>query len=223
LNTTGFQKYVPAALVLALSAVLTTFVCWGTGIAQAQQATGMPVFGNVNVQQVLNESKQRKADFEELNGLVQSMRSAMTQLNEGGARFLTDVEIKELAALLEKKTPTDVEKKRISELDDKGSLKVVQKQRLETNNAATPEQNKQLADLNTMEQKGLVVLKALSEDYARRVEAKEVELNNKTVLAIKATIGTVAKEKGISVVYDSQVAIYTANDLTDEVIKQINK
>lgn len=223
MNTSGFQKYIPAVMVLAISTVMTTVICWGTGIAQAQQTPGMPVFGSVNVQQVMNDSKQRKADADELNGMVQGIRGVLQQLQEGGARYLTEAEIKELAGLLEKKMPTDVEKKRISELDDKGSLKAVQKQRLEQTPMPTAEQNKQLADLDGSAQKGLAILKQMSEDYARRVQDREVELNNKTVLAIKAIIAKVSKEKGISVVFDSQVAIYTANDLTDEIIKQINK
>ena len=33
----------------------------------------------------------------------------------------------------------------------------------------------------------------------------------------------VAKQKGLAVVFDAQVAIYTANDITDDVVKRLNK
>jgi len=225
LKTSFFQRYANGIAVVGLSCILSSLMFWASGIAQAKQgnAGSAPVFGSVNTQIIANESKGRKQDMADLDKIVQTMRSVLQQLQEGGARFLTDVEIKELASLLEKPNPTDVEKKRISALEDKGILASGQKRKLELTPNPTDDQKKQFASLTESEQKGMQTIKNLAGEYDKRLGDKELELNNKTVTDIKNKISEVAKEKNISVVFDSQVAIFTANDLTEEVIKRINK
>jgi Skp family chaperone for outer membrane proteins len=191
--------------------------------AQKGAAAGPTTFGSVDVGQILNESKARQRDVAELNDLVASLRGVMQQLQDGGARFLTDAQIKTLAGLYEKKNPTEGDKKAISDLEGQAAAKSADKRRLENTANPTDEQKKQYSDLTDAEQKGQQALKNLNDEFAKRVDARDVELSNKTVASIKSIIAKVAQDKGISVVFDSKVAIYTANDITADVIKQLNK
>jgi Skp family chaperone for outer membrane proteins len=191
--------------------------------AQKGAAPAGTTFGSVDVGQILNESKARQKDVAELNDLVAALRGVMTQLQDGGARFLTEDQIKTLAALYEKKSPAEADKKTISDLENQAAAKSADKRRLENTANPTDEQKKQYSDLTDAEQKGQQALKNLNDEFAKRVDARDVELSNKTVTSIKGIIAKVAQEKGISVVFDSKVAIYTANDLTADVIKQLNK
>jgi Skp family chaperone for outer membrane proteins len=191
--------------------------------AFAQKAGVAPAFGSVDVDQVLNESKARQQDISTLNGIVNGLRDVMMKVQENGGRFLTEPELKELADLYQKRPVTDADKKRIADFEAKGQDKIGLKRRLENTAAPTDEQKKQYADLNDQEQKGQGYLKNLNDEFSRVVDAKNVELSNKTVLAIKQVIGKIAQDKGLAVVFDSKVAIYTANDITQDVIKSINK
>jgi len=218
-----FQKNVRGAVTaLFLGALLSG----GMNAAWAQKggasATG-PTFASVDVGQILNESKARQRDGAELNDLVATLRGVMQQLEDGGARFLAEADIRKLEALYEKKMPTEADKKAIADLENQAASKSSDKRRLENTATPTDVEKKQFADLGDAEQKGNLVLKSLNDEFAKRVDARDVELSNKTVLSIKAIIAKVAQEKGISVVFDNKVAIYTANDITADVVKQLNK
>ena len=192
-------------------------------IAHAQKNAAGPTFGSVDVDQVLSESKTRQRDIADLNAMVAGLRDVMQRMQEVGGRFLADAEIKELAALYEKKPPAEADKKRLADLEAKAADKSGQKRKLENTATPTEEQKKQYADLNDAEQKGQTSLKNLNDDFSRRVDARNTELSNKTVLEIKGVIAKIAQEKGLSVVFDNKVAIYTANDITADVVKAINK
>ena len=209
--------------MIALIALALCAFCTLPVTANAQKNSAVPSFGNVDVDQVLSESKSRQRDVQELNGMVSGLREVMLRLQESGGKFLGDAEIKELSSLYEKKTPTEAEKKRIADLEGKAGEKSGLKRRLENTAAPTDEQKKQYADLNDMEQKGQASLKNLNDEFSRRVDARNTEMSNKTVLEIKAAIAKIAQDKGLTVVFDNKVAIYTANDITADVVKAINK
>lgn len=183
---------------------------------------GAAQFGSVDVGQILTDSKARQKDVVDLNSLVASLRNVMLQMQTGSARFLSEAEIREYSGLLEKATPTDADKKRITALQTGGDTKAAQLTRLENVAAPTDEQKKQFGDLTDARQKGDNVLKAIADEMGKRVDSRDAELSNKTVLDIRAVISKIAQDKGLSVVFDSKIALYTANDITADVIKQIN-
>ena len=217
-----FQRFfVSTALVLTLGGSLLVFSAPVEAFAPPAPAAGAQ-FGSVDVAQIFNDSKARQKDVDELNGLVGRLRGVMTQLQTGSARFLSDTEIREYSTLLEKPTPTDADKKRIAALQGGGDAKAAQMTRLENVAAPTDEQKKQFGDLTDARQKGDDTLKAIAEDMGKRVDAREAELSNKTVLEIRGIIAKIAQDKGLSVIFDSKVALYTSNDITADVVKQLN-
>ncbi|MDX1933591.1 MAG: OmpH family outer membrane protein [Capsulimonadales bacterium] len=209
---------------------MLTFVAVVVGLlglvstARAQEKkNGAPLFGHVDVAQVLNESKARQKDVAELTQMASGLNGVLESLQNVNARFLAEAEIKELAVLYEKANKTDADKKRITALEDSGNAKAARKRNLENTANPTDEQQQQFGQLRETEEKGLAVMKAINDDFSKRINARQVELNNKTVSEIKAVIAKIAQDKGLSAVFDSQVAIWTANDITQDVIKQINK
>lgn len=217
MNLFSFQRY-RIAIALGLGLLTASFM-GGAAHAQAQTA---PKFGSVDMAQVLADSKARQKGSDELNGTVSTLRKVLQQLQERNARFLSEVEIKELAALYEKPTPTDAEKKRISALEDAATLKSAAKGRLENTASPTEDQRKEYGTLTATEQSGAQVLKGISDGFSQRVDARQADLQTKQLATIKAAITKLAKEQGLSVVFDSQVAYFTANDITADVVKEIN-
>jgi Skp family chaperone for outer membrane proteins len=211
----------------AMFMVMAALLCVVPG-AQAQDKKNPtpptpPVFGHVDVALVLNESKARQRDVAELTQMASTLRGVLQSLQDANARFLTEAEIRELGGLYEKATKTDADKKRITALEDSASAKAERKRKIENTASPTEDQQQQFGQLRDAEEKGQAVLKTINDDYSKRIDARQTELNNKTVTDIKAAIGKIAQDKGLSVVFDSAAAIWTANDITQDVIKQINK
>jgi Skp family chaperone for outer membrane proteins len=221
LTRTAFQKYIRAVLVLLMLGSL-----FGASVSSARAqntpAAG-PKFGSVDIGRINAESKARLRDEQEIQQFIGNLRTVMTKLQDYSARFLSEAEIKELAGLYEKKTPTEADKKRISTLEDAAAVKSQARRRLENTANPTPDESKQLAALDDAEKKGVEALKNLNNDFQRRLDARINELSVKMTTEVKAIIAKIAQEKGLAVVFDAAVAIYTANDITDEVIKQLNK
>lgn len=206
----------------------TTVACLAAGavligFASGVQAQTAPTFGSVNVQQVLQESKARQRDEGELRQIASTFTTARQQLQENSARFLAEAEVRELAALYEKVTPTDADKKRRTVLEEKAASLSGEKRKLENTASPTDDNKKRYATLADSEQKGAQVLQAVDAEYQRRIDQRNGELSNKILNDVKAIITRIAQERKLSVVFDSGVAIYTANDITADVVKQLNK
>jgi hypothetical protein len=73
----------------------------------------------VDLQRCAQESKGRQTSEEELVKFAQNLEGALRRLAGSSSRFLSDTEIKELAALYEKDPASEADKKRITELEAK--------------------------------------------------------------------------------------------------------
>lgn len=208
-----------AAFAAALAALT---LLSGVKPACAQNAAA-PTFGSVDMARIVNEYKGRQQSVQELGTLQQALSGVLRRLDQGSGRFLTEAEMKELAALYEKPTPSDGEKQRIGALEQKGDLSQTTLRRLE--NIASPDdaQKKQLSDLTAAQQKGNEYLQALQGGFQQRLSVREGEIQQKISAQVKAAIAKVAQDKKISVVFPADVALYTANDLTSDVLKALNK
>ena len=218
-----FLKYSRIAAVVS-TLVFTAFS--GAGSAWAQKAaptTVVPVFGSVDLQKCGQESKGRQASEDELRKFVQSLDSSLQRLAGSSSRFLSDTEIKELAALYEKDPASEADKKRITELEAKGDSGSAELSKLQQVGSPNDADKKRFSDLTATQQKGDSVLQSIRETYSSRVQARRDDLSLKYTNVIRETVGKIAKEKGLTVVFDSQFALYTANDITADVIKLLNK
>jgi Skp family chaperone for outer membrane proteins len=200
LNTMTFSKYSRIAAVL--SAVLFASI-GGTGSAREQKAAPVaaPVFGSVDLQKCAQESKGRQASEDELRGFVQGLDGALQRLAGSSSRFLVDTEIKELAALYEKPNATEGDKKRIQELEAKGDAGSAELSRLQQVGSPTDADKKRFNELTTMQQKGDTALQAIRDTYSSRIQTRREDLSMKYTNLIRETVGKLAKEKGLTVVF----------------------
>lgn len=187
--------------------------------AQAQAAQ----FGVVDVNKVLNESKSRTIVSGELQRTERSYTAILQRLAQGSARFLTDAEITELAGLYEKDKPTEAEQKRISQLEEKGDQ---QKRELTTiQNTPKPDdaQTARFTLLNDTFEKGGASLQQLNRTLSARLQEKARTEEQKALVTVRAAVAKVAKAKGLAVVFTGDIAIYATVDITDDVVKEVNK
>ena len=209
--TGGLVAFVAAALVM------------GSRPATAQSPAGPVPFASVNLQQVFEQYKVKVQGSQEIQALGTGLDSVLRRLEEASAMFLPDNEARELSTLYEKASPSDADKARIGVLEAKagglsGELRTLQ-------NVATPndQQRARLAELTAGQRKGMEVLVAVRGEYRQRLEGRQKELSDKITADMRTAIAKVAKDKNVGMVFDGAVAVYSANDITADVIKELNK
>jgi len=190
--------------------------------AQDKNAAKPPVFGNVELPKVFAEYK-KQGPAQDFAAEQTVYNGVLERLVSGSARFLSEAEIRGLAALYEKPKQTDEEKKRIGALQEKGDTAAAKYKLLEQTGNPTAAQTQEYTQLEDTQKRGTQVMDGIRNGYAQKLDARRQEVEAKILADIKAAIGKVATERGISIVFTSDVAIWTANDVTADVIKLVNK
>jgi Skp family chaperone for outer membrane proteins len=171
---------------------------------------------NLNIKSLQDLQKQEQLNHSVLKTLVQCY-------------LLSEAEQKTLQALViaenGPKGMTEAQKAQKQQLLDKG------KSMLEDFNAL---QSKVIGQLNNPEKGKLNQYYKAQSDTEKRLtknkaffdrKLQEAAQKNRTraMKQIRATIARVAKEKGFNLVMSSELVLFTENDLTDEVLKALNK
>jgi len=182
---------------------------------------GAPVFGSVDIQKLQTESS-RKAKYDtEIHALADRLSAAFAQ--QTSSIMLTKAEQTELGGLLSKKAPTDADRTRVLVLQSKATKAAQELTDLQQAKAPTPADTAKIASLTTQYDAGKAALQEISDGYQAQLKALQEKDNTEFTLSVKEAIAAVAQQKGLSVVFDSGVAVYTNNDITADVVKRINK
>jgi len=220
-----FRLYGRQVAVVAAVCALGGFgVLPGTGMAAARAETKADMgamFGSVDVQKVADQTKLLQQTDDDTRAYAEGLNKSLQRLANGSARLLSDAEIRELSALYEKGGAADADQKRITALETKADTTGAEFSRLQQNAAPNDAEKKRFSDLSEAQKKGDAVLRDIQNDYEGRVQTKHNQLLQKLTAQIRETVSKVAKEKGLAVVFDSQAAVYTQNDITAEVIKRL--
>lgn len=109
----------------------------------------------------------------------------------------------------------------MSQSEFKKKAEAYQKEFMEKNKLLQEAQKdgKSKAELEKMTKKFETELKPKKE----AVEALDKELSTRLKKKIETTIQEVAKAKGYAVVVDKQIVLYGGEDITDDVLKKLNK
>lgn len=215
MNITLIRKcFVVASAALALTGALS-------GVpARAADPAGV-AFGSVDVQKILTGYTKKATYDQQINQLNARLQGYMQQ--QSSSPMLSKADQDQLGALLAKPAPTDQDKATISQLQQKSTQAVQQLATLQQKQNPTDADRSQLADLLKMQEAGKQALDDTYKGYQDEVQKANESLSQKLSQEVKVAIGEVAKQRGLAVVFDAQVAIYTANDITDEVVKRLNK
>jgi len=191
--------------------------------APADAPAGAAQFGMVDIGRLLNDSKSRQQATADLQKLQQTFYAILRRLDQGSARFLSEADTNELAGLYEKEKPTEAEQKRISQLEEKGDTLKRELTTLQNTAKLDDTQSARLAALNDSQDKGNGLLQKLVTTLDGRLKDKERDANQKALVLVRAAVAKVAKAKNLSVVFTGDVAIYAQTDITEEVLKELNK
>lgn len=208
--------------IAAASAVLAAI---GGTLAprQAKADPASATFGSVDV----NKLQAGYAKLPDLKKKISDIGAGFTARLKEQANYdmLTLDEQHQLGALLAQSPRTDQQKATVDELENKSSHDTQELATLQQKPAGqlTDTDKLRLDQLTTEHQTGQQALQTINDEYQSDFNAQQEKITNDFTDQLREVIGEVAKEKGISVVFDSSVAIYCNNDITDDVLKRLNK
>jgi len=210
------------AIVLATVALCVAIAVTASG--QGPKPAGSAAFGTVDVQRVTKEYKAMQVAQSELtarqaraNSRIQRWMS-MPYLTEDEQKQIDAIEVKEPAS----RSAADTAK--LKELSDKGMrltgeiASLMQKPQTELTDADKGRLKEAEAARSRAEQKIGQIRD--EEDAALR----DFGMANQEQLtkAFRAAVKRVGEKRGLTIVFDVQVAVYAGVDITDDVLKDLN-
>lgn len=205
------------AIVLAVAASILV-----AGYAHAADNKALTI-GFVDVQKVFYECEEAKKSTADLRAEGEKLQAQLQRMLE--RRLLTDDQRKEAEAIDAIDKPTDAQKQRLAELTAEAKkyedeLKDLQQK---PESSLDDKQKERLNELTTRGRQATQKIQELNDTYAKQLNDKNQDMSTKIQERIKNAIGDVARNKGLTAVVDKQVILYGGLDVTEDVMKIVNK
>ena len=182
---------------------------------------GTLVIGSVDITR-LQTGSTRKARYDtELRTLADKLDTTFKLQAQNLMLSLADQN--ELGTLLNAPRPTDTDRARVTALETKAAANAQRLVDLQQKKDPTPADTAQLGTLSDMNATGQKIVQDVGAGYQAQLKKLSDDDNTAFTAAVKEAINAVARERGLTVVFTSDVAVYTSNDITDDVVKRINK
>jgi Skp family chaperone for outer membrane proteins len=177
-------------------------------------------FGVVDINKILQDSELGKATNKKLQDAL-SIRSDLLKFIST-YKVLTVDQANKLRELTLKPTPTAADKSEIERI--KGEIIAADKKRNELlqKSNMTDTDRMQLQDYAQRAQTMAQVVEQFNNEFQQELNAFESQVREDTITKTKETVKEVAKSQGFTVVLESSVVPYAANDITDASIKALN-
>lgn len=190
--------------------------------AKSAPASGdMPVFGSVDINKLQTQSTKKTKYDADLHALADRLNNAFKQ--QASSIMLSKAEQAELGSLLSKTNATEADHNRITALQTQASKAANELTDLQQKKDPTPADTSRMAALSTQYDTGKTALQEVGDSYQEQLKSLSDKDNTEFTQSVKDAIAAVAQQRGLSVVFTSDVAVYTINDITDDVVKRINK
>jgi len=177
-------------------------------------------FGVVDLNKVIQQSELGKANTQALNTALSSRKGLLDFINT--YQVLTAEQAQSLRELTLKTNITDAEKQQMEKI--KSDVKASEAKFKEINQKAqlTDADRTLLQDFNTRIQGMARTLERWNQEFTDEVAQLQQQLQSSTIDKAKAAVQQVAKAQGYSLVFESTVAPFGANDLTEAAVKAMN-
>lgn len=209
--------------VLALGLLISVFAA---GPAFGADPEAAPAFGTVDVEKAFDDYDKKKQLDEELRALADGLKLKLELRNE--SKLLTAAEFDQLAELKAKATPGEADKKKIDELLATARQREQELQTLQQKQDTSTAEKARLKELTEQATKAEITLREDAAKYQNEVANRQIELSRQVMEDIEAAVAEIAKAKGLTLVFNKSVGepgliIYSSLDITDEVLKKLNK
>ncbi len=203
-------------------AAMTLLSFTATAKPAAAAPAGTLVIGSVDIAR-LQTGSTRKAKYDtELRTLADRLDATFKVQAQN--LMLDAADQNELGTLLSTpRVPTDAQRARVTALETKAAANAQQLVDLQQKKDPTPADTAQLGALSDMNANGQKIVQDIGAGYQAQLKKLSDDDVAAFTQAVKDAISVVAQQRGLTVVFTSDVAVYTTNDITDDVIKRINK
>lgn len=201
-------------LAIAMLGVLAAALGGGAACAQS-------TFGTVDVEKAFNESPLKLELEQNLEAEVKQVTQWL-QLRSAN-KLLTDEEFKQLFDLSTKADATEADKSKVQELQALSKQREGTLQTLEHQTSVTDDEQKQLNELRERAKSSQTAIEAELKTKDEELGNKRVDLSKQVMEEVEAAVAAVAKEKKLTLVFSKQYVIYSGADITDDVLKRLNK
>jgi Skp family chaperone for outer membrane proteins len=191
--------------------------------ASSDEKKNSGVFGTVDF-------KKLSADYKAKDKVENTLKRMQTQFQARLSRrdnmpLLTDAEQDQLDKLYEKDTPTDADKAKIKEIEDKAknASDEIQKLSQKKDTELTDAEKKKLQDTGQKIKEAQQKFATLKEDLSGQFDRFGTTQQDDLMKSIRAAIAKVAEQKGLSIVFSNEVALYAGTDITPQVVAELNK
>jgi Skp family chaperone for outer membrane proteins len=191
--------------------------------ASSDEKKNTGVFGTVDFKKLSTDYKQK----DQVEGTLKKMQAQfLARLSRrDNMPLLTEEEQKQLDSLYEKDNPTDADKAKIKEIEDKAKAASdeIQKLSQKKDTELTDAEKKRLQDTGQKIKDAQAKFATLKEDLSQQFDRFGTAQQDDLMKNIKAAIAKVAEQKGLSIVFSSDVALYAGTDITPQVVTELNK
>ncbi len=177
--------------------------------------------GGVDMEQLYEASGGRAALEQKANELGADMDKRLNAMES--APYLTADERLEYVGLLEKFTPDAAQQARMNALKALSDQRAGELQALTVKQALTPMDKARLDELVGQKRSLDQALPGVQEVARMQQQERVEEFRREQLKQLRAAVAQVAKQKGITNVFDANALVYSANDLTPLVIQHLGK
>ncbi len=208
--------------VLGAAALALASLCLARPSAAAPAAAGSgPVFGSVDILKVQQGSTRQAKYTADLRALEDRLDA--TFKTQATNLMLSGADQSQLGTLLNNPRPTDAERAQITALETKATQAGEQLTALQQKKDPTPTDTAQLGVLTDLNNNGQKIVQDIGAGYQAQIKKMADDDNTAFTQIVKEAIAAAARERGLTMVFTSDVAVYTTNDITEDVIKRVNK
>jgi len=211
-------------MYLATIALLAVVSLTGAHGQDKRDAGGLKI-ANVNPGRLLNEYKFTKsADLE----LKKKQADIVTEMNSWDQhRLLSEADQRALGVIAVKDSNHEVlipqDKTNKTKYEDSSKKLFDEYLALQTRQGATPAETDRLKELSRLETDNNKRIKDRQASAQEELQKQANDMRSKMDGDVRAAISKISKSKSLNVVFSSELALYCDNDITDDVLKELNK
>ena len=190
------------------------------GIAAVGFQGGGDKFGIVDVEKVFNDSSFAKTQTDSLRTMGEARQKVLQFVATN--RTITEAQATKFKDLSLKANVSATEQAEIDRIKSDVRTSEQKFSALSTKPNPTAQEKAEFEELNKRRDASDAMLTTWQQSFMTEVEDRRASLRGEALEKVRQAIAKVAREQGCTVVFDSQVAPYAANNLTDAAVKAMN-
>jgi Skp family chaperone for outer membrane proteins len=192
----------------------------GALVMSGFQGTNMK-FANCDVEKVFNSSNLTKENQEQLQEYGNKRFRILQFLGANLAMAPTDTQTFADLTLMAK--PSDADTQKLAAVTKAAAAESQKQADLAQKPSPTADDQKTLSEYHNRASVNKDFTQHLEAAYEKDIKTEQDKLKTDALDKVRKTISEVARKQGYSIVFNLDSAPFAANNLTDEVVKEVNK